>query len=94
MDIIGQVPLGDVPISAGLKIAPPHLRRVPQSQQFRRLLGLSLLDQAQPITQNLAGVLITARLDQGVDQIMLVIGQDDISSRHPRINSAPISTLR
>jgi hypothetical protein len=41
----------------------PDAGGLPQSGQFRGVLGLSLLDQTQPFAQHLARVLVTARVD-------------------------------
>jgi hypothetical protein len=53
-----------------------------QSRKSVSVLGVSLLHHAQPLTQNLTGILIAATLDQLLDQRGLMVCQHDISGGH------------
>src|SRR5260370_8472773 len=51
------------------------------------MLGLSTFPQAKPLAQDLAGVLISTRIDKLFDQVCLMFGKDDITRRHQQLLS-------
>jgi hypothetical protein len=53
-----------------------------QNRKTVRVLGVALLQHAQPLAQNLTGILIAATLDQLLDQSGLMVCQHDISGGH------------
>ena len=44
-----------------------------------------MLDQRQALAQDFAGVLVATVNDQLFDELGLMVGQDDISSRHAKL---------
>src|SRR5262249_34828146 len=56
--------------------------RFPQSLQPGIVLGLALLHQAQPLTQDFARILVAAGADQLFNDVLVMLRQHNIASRH------------
>jgi len=54
----------------------------PQRLDPRSFLRIPAFHEAETVAQHLAGVLIATRLDELFDQLGLMLGKDDIASRH------------
>ena len=53
-----------------------------QSLELCVLESIPVLDEAQPFTQNLAGVLVASRLNQCLDELLLVLAQNHVTGGH------------
>ena len=53
-----------------------------QRAETRLVLGFLPLDEPDALTQDLAGILVTAGDNQSFDEPGLMIGQDNIARRH------------
>jgi hypothetical protein len=79
--------------AARFEILDSHPGSFAQRLEPGPIIGLTHLDQAKAMPQNLAGVLIAARLYEAVDEIRLMISDDDVSSRHSCSPHKPLSQL-
>ena len=70
------------PIVPGLDIGDAGGGRLAQRAKTCRVLGFPLLDMPDPLSQDLAGVLVTPGVDQSLDQESLVIRQNDVARWH------------
>ena len=53
-----------------------------QSLELCVLNSISVLDEAQSLTQNLARVLVASRLNQGLYELLLVFAQNHVAGGH------------
>src|SRR6185312_13739234 len=68
--------------------------RCPQGFQLARILRIALLHEPQPIAQHFAGILVAARLDEGLEELCLTICQHNISGGHwgrPKMFDVPMA---
>jgi hypothetical protein len=81
-DELFQIVSGDIVEVTLLDLLKSGSGRILKCRELRCFQRIALLDQPQPVTQNLTGILIATRLDQPVDDVLVVIRQDDVSCRH------------
>src|SRR5216684_8870005 len=72
----------ELPVTAGSQVVQADLGRFTKGFETRAILRLPTLHQAKAFPQNLAGILISTRVDQLFDQLGLMFGKNDISCRH------------
>src|SRR5262245_59653192 len=82
-----QIGLQLLDISEFFEVSPiqrPHAgaSRCPQGFQLACILRLALLHEPQPVAQHFAGVLVTARPDEGLEEFFLTLRQNYISGGH------------
>jgi len=81
-DEVFELIVGNVRVSARRNIRPALASCLLQSPQLCVLKSISVLEQAQPFAQNLAGVLVAARPNQGFYELLLVLAQNHIAGWH------------
>src|SRR5579872_1077447 len=72
----------EIAVSTGSEVIQTRLNSKAQRRKPCRLLSLAALNQPQTLPQHFAGVLVTSRLYQHVDQSRLMVSQYDIARRH------------
>jgi hypothetical protein len=72
---------------AAVKRADTELSGGAERCELRRFLHFSVFDETQTFPHDLAGVLITPTLHQGLDQRFLPLGQDNVARRHENTSS-------
>src|SRR5208282_3910953 len=72
---------------AAVKRADTELSGGAERCEFRRFLHFPVFDQTQAFAHDLAGVLITPTLHQGLDERFLPLGQDNVACRHENTSS-------
>ena len=70
-----------------LELAAPQrrladLQGLLKALELERVLGLALLEEAQPVADHLAGVLVPPLRDAAFDEVVEVIRQVDVAGRH------------
>lgn len=68
--------------ASGLDIGDAEACSFAEGLDPRLFFGLAAFDQAQPLTQDLAGVLVPAGRDETCDQLRLVNGENYVAGRH------------
>jgi hypothetical protein len=81
-DEVFELIVGNVRVPPRRDIRPALADRLPQSLQLYILKSISVLDEAQPFAQNLAGVLVAPRLNQGLYELLLVLAQNHVAGGH------------
>ena len=81
----------DFDVSAGGEVGLAFADDGTQSSELRRVALFPLLDQAQALSQHLAGVLVATRAHKFLDQVRLVCRQHHVPCWHgPSIRVEPI----
>ena len=81
-DEVFELVVGNVRVPPRRNIRPALAGSLLQSPQLCVLKSISVLDVAQPFAQNLAGVLVAARLNQGFYELVLVLAQNHVAGWH------------
>src|ERR1700709_1084568 len=82
---------GEADIFATLDSVDAFLRRAAQPVDLGPVFGFALLQQAQALAHDFAGVAVAAFLDAGGNKAVELVGQRDIACRHGRLLSSRIS---
>src|ERR1035437_3268492 len=77
-----QLVIPQIVVAVLVEIGEAALSRRSQRLQPGRLARLAFLDQAQALAEHLAGILIAAGADEGLDDALMVGGQDHVAGRH------------
>jgi hypothetical protein len=89
LQVIAQALLGFKSLETPrIDIGDALLGSFSQNRKSISVFGVSLLDHAQPLAQNLTGIFLAATLNQLLYQRSLVIGQHDISGGHGGTSSS------
>ena len=73
---------GEFSITPRLNFGDADSDGISQCLKASCVLSLLLLDEPQPVPDHLAGVLVTAGIDQACNQVCLKVGQHNIARRH------------
>jgi len=74
--------VGNVRVPPRRNVRPALAGCLLQSLELCVFKSISVLDEAQPFTQNLAGVLVASRLNQGLYELLLVLAQNHVAGGH------------
>jgi hypothetical protein len=77
--------LSKLGVRAGLDCGDSSRRRGAQRLQLRRVLSLAPFDEAQALPNNLTSILVSPGLHQRLNELLLVVSQDHVASRHVQI---------
>ena len=77
-----QIVSGDIVEATFVDLPKSGSGRILKCCELRSFQRVALLDQPDPVTQNLTGILIATGLDEPVDDFLVVIRQDDVPCRH------------
>jgi type IV secretion system protein VirD4 len=88
-DDLFQIVISNILEAPFVDIAEAGCGSLLKCRELGRFQHIPLLDKPEAIAQDLAGILIATGLDQPVDDLLVVIGQDDISRRHQKTPSIP-----
>jgi uncharacterized membrane protein len=81
-DEVFELIVGNVRVPPRRNISPAFAGCLSQRLEFRVLKSVSVLDEAQPFAQNLAGVLVASRLNQSFYELLLVLAQNHVAGGH------------
>jgi hypothetical protein len=74
--------LSKLRIRTGFDRSDSSRRRSAQRLQLGCVLGVAPFDEAQTLPNHLTGVLVSPRLHQRLNELLLVVGEDHIARRH------------
>ena len=67
--------------TTGLEIVDANPSCLPQCFKAYAIFDFAAFDEPKPFTQDLAGILVAAGVDEPFDQVRLMFRQDDVACR-------------
>src|SRR5207302_11034657 len=77
-----------LPVRASFDRGDPSRRCGAQRLQLGRLLHLAPFDEAQPVANDLTGILVSPGLHQRLNELLLIVSEDNVAGRHVEIVAA------
>lgn len=74
--------LSNIDITTRVEVGESDIDCLTQRFQPGGIICFASLDHAQPLAQDFTGILVTTGIHQCIDDLMLIIGQHDVASRH------------